>query len=252
MGKNVAIVLAAGVGKRMQAKTAKQYIELEGKPIVWYSLNAFNQSPLVDEIVMVVGADEIEFVRSNLVEKYDFGKVKAVVEGGAERYLSVWEGLKAVGEASSSARSADGEQCEGSADHSYIMIHDGVRPFVTEEIISSTLAAAKEYGACVAAMPVKDTVKISDEEGFAIQTPNRKTVWAVQTPQVFEKELIVKAYGSLVDGLEELQAQGVEITDDAMVVEYMTGQKVKLVPASYKNIKITTPEDLNIARSFLA
>lgn len=234
MGKNVAIVLAAGVGKRMQAKTAKQYIELEGKPIVWYSLNAFNQSPLVDEIVMVVGADEIEFVRSNLVEKYDFGKVKAVVEGGAERYLSVWEGLKAADEAS------------------YILIHDGVRPFVTEEIISDTLAAAKEYGACVAAMPVKDTVKISDEEGFAIQTPNRKTVWAVQTPQVFEKELIVKAYGSLVDGLEELQAQGVEITDDAMVVEYMTGQKVKLVPASYKNIKITTPEDLNIARSFLA
>ena len=137
------------------------------------------------------------------------------------------------------------------AEAGYVFIHDGARPFVNDQIIRNTYEAAREYGACVAGMPVKDTIKIADEEGFAAQTPNRKTVWAVQTPQVFQEELIYTAYKALIDNLEELKSKGVEITDDAMVVETMTDRKVKLVEASYQNIKITTPEDMKTAEGFL-
>ncbi len=237
MEQCTAIVLAAGAGKRMQSNVAKQYMLLNGKPIIWYALHAFEKSSIINKVILVVGAGEIPYGQKEIVEKYGFSKVAAVIEGGAERYLSVWEGLKQV-------RRAD-------ATEGYVFIHDGARPFVTEEIIKDTYEAAKAYGACVAGMPVKDTIKIADEEGYAVQTPNRKTVWAVQTPQVFEEKLIISSYASLIENLESLQAQGVEITDDAMVVETMTQRKVKLVKASYENIKITTPEDMNIAESFI-
>lgn len=239
MTGNTAIVLAAGSGKRMNSTVAKQYLMLKDKPVIWYALNTFEQSAIVDNVILVVGNGEVEYCSKSIVEEYGFTKVRAVIEGGAERYLSVWEGLKWI-EAHSEA-----------TEQEIVFIHDGARPFVTEAIIKDTYEAAGEYGACVAGMPVKDTIKIADGDAFAVQTPNRRTVWMVQTPQVFERGLITDAYGQLVSQLEHLKKQGIEITDDAMVVETMKGRKVKLVSTSYENIKITTPEDMKIAESFL-
>ena len=229
MAGNTAIVLAAGSGKRMNSAVAKQYLMLKDKPVIWYALQAFEQSTVIDRVILVVGAGEIESCKENIVKEYGFTKVVAVIEGGAERYLSVWEALKWLKE------QVPAEENE------YIFIHDGARPFVNEKIIADTFEAAKEYGACVAA----------DEDGFAKETPNRKTVWAVQTPQVFKGSMITEAYGELVRRLDELKEKGIEITDDAMVVETVTGKKVKLVQASYENIKITTPEDMKIAESLI-
>lgn len=234
-----AIILAAGAGKRMQSTVAKQYLLLEEKPVIWYALQTFEKSEIIKDVVLVVGAGEVSYCEEEIVKKYGFAKVASVIEGGAERYLSVWEGLKWIDNNLEKARAG------------YIFIHDGARPFVTDTIIADTYEAAKEYGACVAAMPVKDTIKVVDEEGFAVQTPNRKTLWMVQTPQVFEKQLITDAYGRLIADLESLKTKGVEITDDAMVVETMTDRPVKLVKASYENMKITTPEDMKIAKSLL-
>jgi len=236
---NTAIVLAAGSGKRMNSTVAKQYLTLKDKPVIWYALQAFEQSSVVDNVILVVGDGEVEYCRKHIVEEYGFEKVQAVLEGGAERYLSVWEGLKWL------------EEHSEVAEQEIVFIHDGARPFVTEEIIKDTYMTAKEYGACVAGMPVKDTIKIGDEAGYAVQTPNRRSVWMVQTPQVFDRSLITDAYRQLVVQLDNLKKQGIEITDDAMVVETMMGRKVKLVPASYQNIKITTPEDMKIAECFL-
>lgn len=251
MEQCTAIVLAAGAGKRMQSNVAKQYMLLNDKPIVWYALHAFEESDIIHKVILVVGPGEIPYGKEEIVEKYGFTKVAAVIEGGAERYLSVWEGLKKICSLKTDKESVLHE-IEGTEEtKSYVFIHDGARPFVTEEMIRDTYEAAKEYGACVAGMPVKDTIKITDEEGFAVQTPNRKRVWAVQTPQVFEEKLIIAAYSQLIDNLDELKKQGVEITDDAMVVETMMQKKVKLAKASYENIKITTPEDMKIAKSFI-
>ncbi len=233
--KCVAIVLAAGAGKRMQSNVAKQYLLLGGKPVLWYALNAFQQSQVIHEMILVVGKGEVPYATEEIVEKYGFGKVTAVVEGGSERYFSVWEALKVLGE----------------DDETYVFIHDGARPFVTEQILRDTYEAAKQYGACVTGMPVKDTIKIADEKEFAAQTPNRKSVWMVQTPQVFERTLIYGAYRDLMEKLPELTAEGVNVTDDAMVVETMTRTPVKLVQGSYENMKITTPEDMDIAEIFL-
>ncbi len=239
MAQNIAIVLAAGAGRRMQSTVAKQYLLLKGKPVIWYALQAFEESTTIDGVILVVGEGEISYCQQEIVEKFGFQKVKAVIEGGSQRYLSVWEGLKYI------------QKQMPETDEGYVFIHDGARPFVNDQIIRNTYEAAKEFEACVAGMPVKDTIKIADEEGFAAQTPNRRQVWAVQTPQVFQKELIYSAYEALIEQLEELKSKGIEITDDAMVVETMTDKKVKLVEASYQNIKITTPEDMKTAEGFL-
>lgn len=251
MGQCTAIVLAAGAGKRMQSNVAKQYMLLNEKPILWYALHAFEESSVINKVILVVGAGEIPYGQKEIVEKYGFTKVVAVIEGGTERYLSVWEGLKQIEKWNSNDENErTGASLKETTDD-FVFIHDGARPFVTEEIIRNTYEAAKEYGACVAGMPVKDTIKIADSDEFAIQTPNRKTVWAVQTPQVFEERLIISAYSGLINCLEELKERGIEITDDAMVVETMMEKSVKLVRASYENIKITTPEDMKIAESFV-
>ena len=231
--KCTAVVLAAGSGKRMQSDVAKQYLLLNEKPVLWYALQVFEKSEIIDEVILVVGKGEISYCQQEIVEKYDFHKVVQVIEGGAERYLSVWEALKVID------------------DQGIIFIHDGARPFVTEEILKDTYKAALECSACVTGMPVKDTIKISDENGFAVQTPNRKTVWQVQTPQVFEAKLIVAAYRELIENLEAIKSSGIEITDDAMVVETMKAMPVKLVKGSYRNMKITTPEDMKTAMSLL-
>lgn len=224
--KCTAIILAAGQGKRMGTKIQKQYLEIDGKPILYYSLQAFEQSELIDEIVLVVGDGQIDYCQKQMVSKYGFKKVKAIVEGGKERYHSVANGLREVEEG-------------------YVFIHDGARPFVTEEILQRAYDEVIKHRACVVGMPVKDTIKIADENGFAKVTPDRNLLWQVQTPQAFETSIIKEAYKKL------MESDTINVTDDAMVAEQMLGVKVKLVVGSYENIKITTPEDLKIAEFFL-
>lgn len=233
--KSTAIVLAAGQGKRMGTKVQKQFLDLCGKPVLWYSLQAFETSAWVDEMILVTGEDLISYCKEEIVEKYGFRKVKAVVAGGTERYHSVYQGLQAI---------SDVEQ-------RIVFIHDGARPFLTEEMIERAYRETLEHGACVVGMPVKDTIKIADENGFIRETPKRSLVWQIQTPQVFDAELIVPAYRQVIEREQELLAKGVQITDDAMVVETMCAHPVKLVQGSYENMKLTTPEDLKVAEAFL-
>lgn len=227
-----AIVLAAGRGSRMHSDIPKQYLLIREKPVLYYALKTFQDS-FVDRIILVTSKSDVEYCRQNIVEPYGFDKVTQIVEGGKERYHSVYEGIKAAGE------------CD------YIYIHDGARPFVTEVMLERAYACVSEYDACVIGMPVKDTIKIADENGFAASTPRRDLVWTVQTPQVFSYSLIKSAYAALIREEQEILQKGIHITDDAMVVETLTDKKVRLVEGSYENIKITTPEDLNIAESFV-
>lgn len=231
--KTVAVVLAAGSGSRMNSDVKKQYMKIGGKPMIYYSLKAFEES-IVDDIIVVVSRGDVDFVKKDIVEKYGFDKVKAIVEGGLARYHSVRLGLQAA-----------------SADCDYAFIHDGARPFIDRDIIMRALSAVKEYKACVVGMPAKDTIKISDEKGFAAKTPDRDLMWMVQTPQVFSYGMILELYQRLDREEGDLMAKGIKITDDAMVVEYYTDTKVKLVEGSYDNIKITTPEDLAVAEAIL-
>ena len=224
--KYAAIVLAAGSGKRMNSKVHKQYLIIQDRPVLYYSLKAFEDSA-VDEIVLVVGKGEEKFCRKAIVDKYGISKVKAIVEGGKERYHSVFEGLKQT------------------SDADYVLIHDGARPFVNQDIIRRCMQEVQKYQACVVGMPVKDTIKIADEGGYAKQTPDRKNVWMIQTPQTFSYALIYEAYE------EMLKTEDTAITDDAMVLERIKGKKSKLIEGSYRNIKITTPEDLLIANVYL-
>ena len=231
-----AIVLSAGQGKRMGASVQKQYIELQGKPIIYYTLSVFQKSEIIDDIILVVGKDQLKYVQEEIVRKYHFTKVKTVVEGGHERYASVWQGLKAREYDKYYENIQDGD----------VFIHDSARPFVDEEMLERAYDTVRKYKACVAGVPSKDTIKLINEEQFAVTTPERKYVWAVQTPQVFEKTLIFEAYARL------MEEECVHVTDDAMVVEQMMHLPVKLFEGSYENIKITTPEDLDIARIFLS
>lgn len=225
-----AIVLAAGQGKRMGTSVCKQYMELHGKPMIYYALRAFEESKIVEAVALVVGEGQISYAEHEIVRRYGFSKVCTIVEGGKERYDSVWRGLKAV----ASVRGAD-----------YIFIHDGARPFVDEAILRRGYETVKEFRACVAGMPSKDTVKVVDEEGFAVNTPKRRNVWIVQTPQIFERSLIMDAYDRL------METEHGDVTDDAMAVERMMNVPVRMFEGSYQNVKITTPEDLEIAKVFL-
>ena len=212
--RNTAIVLAAGQGKRMHSKIQKQFMELDGMPVLCYSLRCFQESPLIRDVILVTG------------EEYVFW-CKEVVSGGKERYDSVYEGLRA---------------CK---DTEYVLIHDGARPFIDHGIIERGLMAAAQTGASVTGMPSKDTVKIADEDGNVSETPDRSSVWIVQTPQIFQYPLIYGAYTSI------RQKEMTGITDDAMVAEHETGVKIRFSEGSYRNIKITTPEDLVVAEAFL-
>lgn len=206
--------------------------------MIWYSLQAVEKSEIIDDCILVTGAEDISRVRREIVERYGFSKVGAVTAGGRERYESVYRALCAIEGGEMPVPNRDG----------YVFIHDGARPFLTEVMLKDTYEEVCRYHACVAAVPVKDTVKIADENGFAVQTPARSCVWAVQTPQVFDIQLITCAYQKLFKQPEALRG---EITDDAMVAEMMMGTSAKLVKSSYSNIKITTPEDLRAAQSLL-
>ncbi len=231
--KKAAIVLAAGHGKRMHSKVAKQYLLLNGEPVLVHALRAFEMSGM-DTIILVTGADEVEFCRKDIVEAYGFSSVKQVVPGGKERYDSVWNGLCAL-------------KAAGFPEDGIVLIHDGARPLVDGEIIARAVDGACSYSACVAAMPVKDTIKVADEQGFAAAAPERSRLWQIQTPQAFSYPLIRGAYDVMMAD-EKLQAG---ITDDAMVLESITEDKVKLIEGSYENLKVTTPEDMVIAEALL-
>lgn len=220
-------MLAAGSGKRMGTKVHKQYLLMGGKPVLYYSLKAFEDSELIDEIILVTGGGEEEYCRKEIIDQYGLSKVKRIVSGGAERYDSVWNGLRETKE-------------EG-----FVFIHDGARPFVDEEIIRRGYECVSADHACVAGMPAKDTVKIVDDNGFVEDTPDRSRVWIVQTPQVFETALVKEAYRLLMEKGHPV------VTDDAMVVEQMLHFPIRLFHGSYENIKITTPEDLGTAEGFL-
>lgn len=224
--KNTAIVLAAGKGTRMQSDIPKQYLELAGYPVLYYTLKAFEDS-FIDEIILVTGPGEQEYCKQQIVDRYHLQKVTQIVSGGKERYHSVYAGLKAI------------------PDTDYVYIHDGARPFVDGEILQRIQQQLEVTKACVAAMPVKDTIKIVDEEQFVKDTPERKYVWQIQTPQAFSFPLVLEAYEKL------MQQEVIGVTDDAMVVERMLHHPIKLVEGSYKNIKITTPEDLQVGEAFL-
>lgn len=230
--KATAIVLAGGSGKRMNSSVKKQFLEIDGKPLLYYSLAAFEES-FVNEVVLVASLEDMEYCQKEIVEKFGLKKVVKIVPGGKERYHSVANGVMAA------------EECD------YIFIHDGARPFVTGDMLLRLLKEVQFCGACVAGMPVKDTIKIADTEGFIETTPRRDLVWTIQTPQVFSYTLIKKAYECLIKEETSLIEKGISVTDDAMVVETLLGERVKLVEGSYKNIKITTPEDISVAEGFL-
>ncbi len=223
-----AIVLAAGSGSRMNQKKEKQFLLLDGKPVLYYSLRTFEAS-IVDEIILVTKEKDIDYCRQEIVEKYGFTKVRRIVSGGKERYDSVQRGLKAADKR-----------------NNIIMIHDAARPFVTNRMILDSISAARRYKACTVAVPVKDTIKVVDEYEFGVETPDRSTLYIIQTPQTFDKGLLREAY-------DRLRISGdKDITDDTMIVERYLDQRVKMVEGSYKNIKITTPEDMPVAEALLS
>lgn len=220
-----AIIMAAGKGKRMQTAVSKQFLPVCGKEILAWTVDVFEKSPLVDNILLMASADGKEDVQ-HLWDNYGWKKVAAVLEGGKERQNSVANGLAAV-----------------EKDTDIVLIHDGVRPFVTEEMIADSIVAAQAYGGAVIGVPAKDTIKVCSADGLAVETPDRSTLWQIQTPQTFQRSLIVDAY-------EKAEKDGFLGTDDASVAEF-AGHQVKVVMGSYRNIKITTKEDLVIAEAFL-
>lgn len=246
-----AVVLAGGSGSRMHSDVAKQFMLLRGKPLLWYSLQAVQQSEIIDDCILVAGGaddsaggswtDTLGYVRREIVEKYGFTKVDDIIPGGSERCWSVGNAMAVLRDGVEGGRTPNQD--------GYVFIHDSARPFLTEEILYRTYEAVQRYHACVAAMPSKDTVKIADEECFAASTPPRSRVWTIQTPQVFDVDLITSAYGRLRE--QYLQSAQAPVTDDASVVELFSDVPVKLVEGSYYNIKITTPEDIKIAEAFL-
>lgn len=231
MEKKAAVILAAGSGRRMNAPVAKQFLDLLGIPVFLHSVRIFDR--IADKIVLVTSADAVEYCRE-LLKKESLHAEAEVVAGKSERFLSSMEGIRAA------------------ADCDLIMIHDAARACVSMEVIMDSINTAKKYGSAVAAVPLKDTVKVADENGMVVSTPDRSTMRIVQTPQTFRRDLICEAYGRLMKLIEKegMQAVGT-ITDDAMVVEKFTDQKVYLSQGSYENIKLTTPEDMTAAQTIL-
>lgn len=230
MNKITAIVLAAGSGSRMKSKTKKQFMEIKGKPVIWYSLFEFEKSR-VDEIILVTGKEDIDYCKKEIVEKYNLKKIKNVVAGGSERYESVYNGLKEV-------------------TGNIVLIHDGARPLINNEIIERSIEGTIKSDACVVGVPVKDTIKRANKEGYIIDIPNRSELWITQTPQSYKTDLVKMAYKKMKEELEKGNTT-LNITDDAMVVEEFTTNQVRFVQGDYKNIKVTTPEDIDIAELFI-
>lgn len=218
MSQLAVVVVAAGKGSRMQTVESKQFLILNGKPILVHTLSLFQKMEQVNSIVLVTGADDVERCRG-YIKQYGLSKVQSVVAGGQERQDSVYKGLQML-----------------TTDTEWVLVHDGVRPFTAKEHIIACWHKAMETGAAVLAVPVKDTIKVVDTTGKIQSTPDRRSLWAIQTPQAFRFSLLLEAY-------EQARKTGFIGTDDAMLVEQL-GISVQVVEADYYNIKITTPEDL--------
>lgn len=225
-GKVTAIVLAAGKGSRMNSDIPKQYLTLLGKPVLFYSLEAFEKSN-VDEVILVTGSGEQEYCKKEIIDRYQIKKVVHIVEGGAERYHSVQRGLLAAEEAA------------------FVLIHDGARPLISTAVINEAIKTVAETGACVVGMPVKNTIQLVDESKVICSTPERCRTWIAQTPQCFTYELALSSYNKAI------ASEDSTITDDAMVVQRYGSAEVVMLEGSYENIKVTTPEDIVVAECFL-
>jgi 2-C-methyl-D-erythritol 4-phosphate cytidylyltransferase len=223
----IAIIPAAGMGVRMNAKVPKQFLALEGKPLLAITLEKFNACPLIDGIILVVPAHDIDFCNREIVQKYNLNKVIRVTAGGKRRQDSVRAGLEAID-----------TKCDA------VIIHDGVRPFVSPAIITNAIEAIRDERAVIVAIPAKDTVKMVNEKGYVQKTYERKLMWQVQTPQVFKFDDIYNAH------MKAKAEEWDEVTDDAMLMERL-GIPVKVVQGSEVNIKITTPHDLEYAEFLL-
>ncbi|ALS24837.1 2-C-methyl-D-erythritol 4-phosphate cytidylyltransferase [Paenibacillus naphthalenovorans] len=212
------VVVAAGKGSRMGTKESKQYLLIDHKPILVHTLELFERFAPVSSVALVTGADDVPRC-GQFVREYGLGKVKHIIQGGKERQDSVYQGLQAL---------------KGTVD--WVMVHDGVRPFTAVEHLTACLHQAMKTEAAVLAVPVKDTIKVVDGSGVIQSTPDRSSLWAIQTPQAFRFSVLLEAH-------ERARQEGFTGTDDAMLVERM-GIRVSVVEADYYNIKITTPEDL--------
>lgn len=221
---NSVIIVAAGSGKRMNLGINKQFIKLKDKEIIAYTIEAFLNNKNIDEIIVCIKKEEEDFFKKNIINKYNFKNIK-IAYGGKERQDSINNGLKKLNK-----------------DCSVVLVHDGARPFVSNEIIDESINAVKARKAVVVGVPVKDTIKFV-EDGVVKETPKRSMLWSAQTPQSFEYDLITKAY-------EEAYKNDYYGTDDSMLVEKI-GQEVHMIMGSYDNIKITSIEDLEIAKEIL-
>ncbi len=225
--KTVALIPAAGMGKRMGADLNKQYLLLDDKPILAHTLTVFDQASFIDDIYVIIPEAEIPYCQEQVVEKYGFTKVRSIIAGGSERQYSVLNGLRAL------------KDC---MEDDVVLIHDGVRPFIPKHVLKHSIEVASKTDGALVAVPAKDTVKIV-EAGVVIDTPPRVNIWLAQTPQSFR-------YGIIAAAHEIAAAEGFLGTDDASLVERM-GRQVHVVTGDYRNIKITTPEDMLLAETFL-
>lgn len=229
---STAIILAGGKGRRMHSSVPKQLIEVKGRPLLYYTINAFEKSK-VDSIILVVPKGEEEKYKNIFVGGFGCSKIMKIVSGGAERYDSVNNALKVT-------------------DSDFVLVHDGARAFIEPQTINKNISLVQQYEAVVTAMPVKDTIKIADENAFVKSTPNRETLWQIQTPQTFRTSLLKECYSKLYAELSSDKfPDNVKITDDSMVVERYSDTPVKLIEGSYENIKVTTPEDILVADRLL-
>ena len=219
-----AIILAVGKGTRMGANISKQYIKLKGKPILYYTIKRFSESKDIDKIILVLPKDEIDYCKEKVLDKYSL-HVDLIVEGGKERQDSVMNALNEL------------------IDEEIVLIHDGARPFVSQRIIDEGIKYARLYGASAPGVMPKDTIKIKGDNNFALSTPDRNTLVAIQTPQVFK-------FGIIKECHKKVKEEDIKVTDDTMVVETY-GNKVYLYEGDYTNIKVTTPEDLILAEKLI-
>ncbi len=232
--RHVGVIVAAGKGSRFGGDIPKQFTEVGGHPLLFYSLKVMQES-FLDEIVVVTGEDWIDYVQKELAEKFSFSKVTAVVKGGKERFDSVVAGLRAIKDPT----------------EVYAYIHDGARPLLSQEILNRVKDGLETGDAVVVGVPSKDTVKIVDEGDRVINTPQRSRVWLAQTPQAFKASELLDAY--IEAALSEALGGGnlSAFTDDASVMERCGQRRVKMVMGDYSNIKVTTPEDIEFVSTVL-
>lgn len=221
-----ALIVAAGKGTRMGMNTNKQYIKICDKPILAHTISLFQESDLINEIILVVPPTDIDYCKENIKDYFGFSKISAIVPGGSERQESVYNGLLNLN-----------KKCE------IVVIHDGARPFANETMLLESVQAATSYGAAIIAVPVKDTVKFADANLFVKETVKRDKLWSVQTPQVFKKDIIINSHEWAI----KHKFIG---TDDSILAEQI-GISPKIITGSYSNIKITTKEDLLMAESII-